>query len=164
MKGPVKAILLVLAVVVITGGAFWGGSAYQKAQGGTGLPASGDGQGLRGGPMANLTEEQQAEIENMTAEERQQWFQENMPAGGPQGSGQAGPMRGGTLEGEVLEIADDTLTVRLDSGSQTFYTDADTVIAYVKGAGDLTTGSTVMIMATPSGADGVTTASLVVVK
>lgn len=163
MKGPVKAIVLAFAVVVIVGGAFWGGLAYQKAKGGAdGFVVNGDGQGQRG-PMASLTEEEQAELESMTAEERQQWFQENMPTGGPQASGQGGPMRGGTLEGEVLEIAEDTLTVKLDSGSQTFYTDTDTVTAYVEGAGTLAVGSNVMIIGQPS-ADGVTTASLVVVK
>jgi hypothetical protein len=74
-----------------------------------------------------------------------------------------GPMRGGTLEGEVVEVAEGTLTIKIESGSQTFYTDEDTVLAYVEGAGELTTGATVMVIATPS-ADGVTSASLVVVK
>lgn len=160
MKGPIKAIVLIVAVLVIAGGAFFGGVAYQNAKGPAAFGA-GDGQGMRtGGPMANLTEEQQAEIENMTAEERQQWFQENMPAGG---QGQGGPMRGGTLDGTVLEIADDTITVKLESGSQTFYTDDDTVTAYVKDAAELAVGSEVTVISQPA-TDGVTTALLIVVK
>lgn len=83
--------------------------------------------------------------------------------GGPNGAG--GMVRGGNLEGEVLEVAEDTITVDLgDSGSQTFYITDDTVVAYVEGASPLATGSTVMVMAQPSAAEAVTNASLVVVK
>ncbi len=163
MKGPARAALVALAVVVLVGAAFWGGTAYEAARssnaagaftadGGRGFPA--------GGPIANLSAEEQAELQNMTAEERQQWFQEN---GGDRAAGMGGPLRGGNLEGEVIEVADDTITVSLDTGSQTFYLDDDTVVAYAVGAGALTAGSTVMVIAAPA-ADGVTAASLVVVK
>lgn len=167
MKGPVKAIVLGVAMLVLVGGAFWGGMWYQgsKTPAGPGGLAMGGTDGsngqFRGGPMADLTEEQQAEIEGMTEEERQQWFEENM--GAAPGEGAGGPMRGGTLEGEVVEVADGTITVKIGSGSQTFYTDEETVFAYAEGAGELAAGSTVMVIATPS-ADGVTAASLVVVK
>lgn len=151
MKGPVKAIVLAVAVIVLVGGAFFGGLAYEKATSSStasGMPGA-NGAMAQGGPMANLTEEQQAEIENMTEEERQQWFQENR--GTPPDGAQGGPARGGNLEGEVLEVADDSITISLDSGSQTIYLDEDTVIAYVKGAADLAVGSQVMVISTPVG-------------
>lgn len=160
MKGTAKAIVLLLAAVAIGGGAFWGGMLYQKGQQPEAF-ALGDGQGMRGGPFANLSEEQQAEIESMSDEERRAWMEEN--AGAP-GAGQGGPVRGGALEGEVIEIAGDTITVELAAGgSQTFYTDEDTVFAYAEGAAELTAGASVMVMATPS-ADAVTTATLIVVR
>lgn len=164
MKGPVKAVVLAAAVVVLVGGAFFGGLAFQKSRttaAGPGAQMAADGTMPQGGPMANLTEEEQAELDSMTEEERQQWMQENMGSrgGAPDGTGAA---RGGSLEGEVIEAADDSITVSLDSGSQTFYLDENTVVAYEKGAGDLAAGSNVMVIATPA-ADGVTTASLVVV-
>ncbi len=157
MKDPVKAIVLAIAVIVLVGGAFWGGTLYRSSQAPAGFAGEGEAQGMRGGFMANLTEEEQAELESMTAEERQAWLQENMGD-----VGQGGPMRGGNLEGEVIEVADDTITISLDSGSQTLYLDEDTVVAYAEGAGDLTAGSLVMVQAEPA-ADGVTTATLVVV-
>lgn len=164
MKGPMKTIVLAVAVLVLVGGAFWGGTAYQSARTPVGpdgaFAAAGDGTMPQGGPMADLTDEERQELENMSDAERQEWFQDNM---GDRGAGQGGPMRGGMLEGEVLEVAEGTLTIKVDSGSQTFYTDADTVFAYVEGAGELAAGSTVMVVATPA-ADGVTTASLVVVQ
>lgn len=159
MKGPAKAIVLALAILVLVGGAFWGGIAYQGAKSPVGFGAGTDAVGrMGGGPMANLTEEEQAELESMTAEERQAWLQENM---GDVGRG--GPARGGNLEGEVIEVADDTITISMGNGSQTIYIDENTVVAYAEGAGELATGVTVMVQADPT-TDGVTTATLVVVK
>ena len=163
MKGPVRAIIVVMAALVLVGGAFWGGTVYQNAQGPAGLAVAGTGQGLRGGPMADLTEEEQAELEGMTNEERQAFIQERVGVAGAPG-GMGGPARGGNLEGEVIEIAGDTITMSVgDSGSQTLYMDDDTVIAYVEGATTLGAGSQVIVIAQPT-ADGVTTASLVVVQ
>ncbi|MDO8846833.1 MAG: hypothetical protein Q7W51_00385 [Coriobacteriia bacterium] len=167
MKGPVKAIILAVAVLVLVGGAFWGGTLFQGSQTQTGFPAGGGAQGMRGGAMPGLTEEEQAEIEDMTDEERQAWLQENMGDGAALG----GPTRGGNLEGEVIEVAEDSITISLESGSQTVYTDENTVIAYVEGAGDLAAGSTVIVIAEPVGGptgdtstSSITTASLVVVE
>lgn len=160
MKGTAKTIVLLLAAVALGGAAFWGGTLYQKGQQPEPL-ALGDGQGMRGGPFANLSEEQQAEVEGMSDEERRAWMEENL---GAPGSGQVGPVRGGALEGRILELADDTITVELEAGgSQTFYTDEDTVLAYAEGAGELAAGASVMVIATPS-ADAVTTATLIVVR
>ena len=167
MKGPIKAIALAAAVLVLVGGAFWAGTAFQSAEAGSvtagpgrGQMLAADGTAVPGGPMADLSEEELAELQAMTDEERQAWMEENvgdMPAGG-----MGGPVRGGTLEGEVIEVADDTLTISLESGSQTVYVDDETVYAYVEGAGELAVGSQVMVIAEPS-ADGVTNATLVVV-
>jgi len=77
--------------------------------------------------------------------------------GGPGGA------RGGTLEGEVLDMSSDSLTVSIENGSQTVYLDEDTVIALVEGAPELTAGSNVIIIAEPA-ADGVSLAGVVVVK
>ncbi|MDZ4166508.1 MAG: DUF5666 domain-containing protein [Coriobacteriia bacterium] len=165
MKGPVKAIILAVAMFVLIGAAFWGGMWYQNSKAPTGpgglMMNSTDsgGRTFQGGPMAGLTEEEQAELESMSEGERQQWLQDQMPAG----AGQGGPVRGGNLEGEVVEVADDSITVKLDSGSQTFYTDEDTVVAYAEGAGALAPGSAVMVFA-GSSSDGVATATLLVVK
>ena len=117
--------------------------------------------------MADLTEEEQAALEEMTEEERQAWLEENMGDRAALG----GPTRGGNLEGEVIEVAEDSITISLESGSQTIYVDENTVIAYVEGAGDLAAGSTVMVIAEPVGGptsdastSDITTASLVVVE
>ena len=114
-----------------------------------------------GGPMMNLTDEERAQLQSMTDEERAEFMEEKFGEGGlPAG----GPMRGGTLEGEVLEVADDTITLALESGgSQTVYTDAETLVAYADGAGDLAAGAQVLVIAEPA-ADGVTNASVLVVK
>jgi hypothetical protein len=152
-----KVITLAVSVVVLVGGAFWGGLAYRSSKSPAGFAGTGDAQGIRGGPMADLTEDEQAELESMTAEERQAWMQENMGD-----VGQGGPARGGNLEGEVIEVAADTITISVGSGSQTIYIDENTVVAYVEGAGTLAAGSTVMVQADPT-TEGVTTATLVVV-
>jgi hypothetical protein len=166
MNGPAKAILLTLTVLVVGGAAFWGGVTYRSAQtpaganrGGLGVAA--DAVQGAGGPMANLSDEERAKLENMSEEERLEYLQENF--GSAAGSA-GGPMRGGTLEGEIIEVAADTITLSLENGgSQTVYTDKDTLIAYTEGAGALAAGADVVVIAEPT-ADGVTDASLVVVK
>lgn len=169
MKGPVKAIILGVAVLVLLAGAFWGGSVFGGSQSTVGFAAGGDAQGMRGGPFADLTEEEQAELDGMTAEERQAWMEENMGTA-PDGA-MSRPERGGTLEGEILEATTDSITLSLENGSQTIYLDESTVIAYVKGAGELAEGSQVMVIATPTGGaassgttSDIATASVVVVK
>ena len=169
MKNSVRTVLIVAGAVVLLSAAFYGGIAFQGAKGEpvTGaLAANGAGRGM-GGPMANLTEEEQAELEGMTDEERQAFLQEKfgdqMPSGtAPNAAGRG--MGGGLTEGEVIEVADGTITLKLASGSsQTVYTDSDTIIARADGASDLGVGSSVLVAATPE-ADGVTTASVIVVK
>jgi len=170
MNNSVKTVLIIVGAIVLLGASFYGGIAYQGAKGasGSGAVAAGrpDGAGT-GGPMANLTAEEQAALEGMTDEERQAFMQEKF---GDQMSGGAAPtgggrgMGGGLMEGDVIEIADDTVTLKLASGSsQTVYTDDDTVVAKAEGAADLAVGSSVLVAATPE-ADGVTMATLIVVK
>lgn len=169
MKNSVRTALLGAAVLVLVGGAFWGGTVFGGSASTTDFVAGGDAQGMRGGPFADLTDEESAALESMTDEERQAWMQENMgvrPAGA-----QGGPARGGTLEGEVIEATDKSLTISLESGSQTVYLDDATVVAYAEGAGDLSAGADVLVIAAPVGdltgestASGVVTASIVVVR
>jgi len=163
-----KKIAIIVAVVVFAAAAFGGGLLLGRGgptaalPGAPGALASGQTGGPgQGGPMADLTEEERAELESMTDEERQAFFQEKMGAAAP-GGGPGGPARGGQLEGEVVDLAPDSLTIKLESGSQNVYYDGDTVIAYEDGAGKLAAGSNVMVIAEPA-ADGVTNASAIVV-
>lgn len=163
MKGPVKAIILGATALILVAGAFWGGSVFGSSGSTPGIPADGAARGMRG-PLADLTEEEQAELEGMTAEERQAWMEENIGTA-PDGA-MGGPARGGTLEGEVIEVTTDSVTISLESGSQTVHLDDATVTAYAKGAGELTAGADVLVIAIPpdSSTTRVITASLVVVK
>ncbi|MRR12201.1 hypothetical protein EG835_06985 [bacterium] len=160
-----KKALVVLGTVVLLGAAFWGGSLYSSSgtQAGPGGFAAADGTRPAGGPMAALTEAEQAELEKMTAQERQEFFQEKMGDSAPAGA--PGGMRGGgAIEGEIIEIAGDTITLKTENGSsQRVYTDDDTVIGYAEGTTTMDIGSKVMVIAAPE-ADGVITASGILVK
>lgn len=165
------AIAAVVALALI-GAAFYGGTVYGKAGASTGpggLVSMADGSSPpngMGGPMANLTEEEQAQLESMTDEERREFLQQKMEDSGvemPAGGGMRGP-GGGVIEGTVLEVADDSVTIELaNGGSQTVYTDDDTIVAKTEGAGELTKDADVLVVATPE-ADGVTIATAIVVK
>lgn len=168
MKGPAQTTVLVLAVIALAGGAFWGGTAYQKSTQTTspGFVAgtTGEAVGARGGAMGQLSEEERAAFQSMSEAERQAFLEERFGGELPQGGGPGVMGRGGVLEGEVIEHDADTLTIALAAGgSQTVYTDGATLIATVEGAPGLTTGSSVLVISEPS-ADGVTTASVIVVK
>lgn len=165
MKYAVAAVVAVLLV----GGAFYGGTVYATAggqPGPAGAPAVNGAMGVGpGGPVADLTEEEQAELDGMTDEERRQFFQDKMaesgmPAGG---EGMRGP-GGGGIEGTVLEVVDGTVTIELAAGgSRTVYIDEDTIVAKADGASNVAEGSEVLVLATPE-ADGVTSATAIVVK
>ncbi|MBN2247993.1 MAG: hypothetical protein JW733_04775 [Coriobacteriia bacterium] len=162
MNRTAKIATLAAATLLLAGAAFWGGTVYQRSAaspGGAAGMVGADGTPAGRGPFADLSADEQAELEDMTDEERQAWLAQNMG----DRAGMGGPARGGTLEGEVLEVADDTITLSLETGSQTIYTDENTVVAYTEDAVGLTTGATIMVVSEPT-ADGVTTASLVVVK
>lgn len=155
-----RNIIIGVVVVLLVGAAFFGGTYFAKSSATGAAPG-----GVRGtgGPMGQLTEEQQAEIEGMTEEERMAYFQENMPSG--DASGTAGPRGagGGLVEGDVIEVATDTLTLKVGTNSQTVYIDEDTVIAYEDGAAKIAAGSKVLVFS-QSAADNVNTAQAIVVK
>ena len=163
-----KKIVLIVAIVVLVAGAFWGGTLYSSSTSPNTATGPGAGIGARGanGPMADLTEEERASMANMTEEERTAFLEEKgvdtstLPGGGMTG----GPARGGLLEGEVVELASDTITIALtQGGSQTIYYDDRTVMAYAEGATDIATGSHVLLFSEPE-TDGVTTAQAIIVQ
>lgn len=159
----IKKALVVVGILVLLAGTFWGGTLYSKSSspvGRGGFAADGT-MPAGGGPGGNLTEDEQAELEGMTASERQAFLQEKMGGAAPAGGMRAGA---GSLQGEVIEIADDTMTIETENGgSQTVYTDDETVIGYAQGVTALAAGSNVIVMAEPE-ADGVITASGILVK
>lgn len=161
-----KKIGIAVAAIVFAAAAFGGGMLLGRGGASGALPgapgamaAGPDGQR---GPMADLTEEEQAQLENMTDEERQAFFQEKMGGQVP-GGGAGGPGRGGLLEGELTEVASDTITVKLENGTQNVYYDAETTIGYEEGAGKLAAGVSVIVVSEPA-ADGVVNATAILVK
>lgn len=166
-----KNAIVIIGVIVLIGAAFWGGTVYAGSGDAAALPvaadgtrnAGGPGSGFGGGPMANLSEEERLAFQNMTDEERQAFMEEQgvdlgAAPGGMRGSG------GGLLEGEIIDIDTETLTLSLASGgSQTIYTDDSTIISYAQGAADIAAGSEVLIFAIAE-ADSIQTAQAIVVK
>lgn len=163
-----KNVIIAVAIVVLVGAAFWGGTVYANLGSDNSAPAGMQaGAGFPGGgPMANLTEEEQAQVEGMTDEERRAFFQEKMGDQAPTDAGGARMGRpGGMVEGEAIDLTDDSITVKItdSDSSQTYYITSDTVIASEEGATALASGSKVMVSAQPS-TDGVTDATVVVVR
>jgi len=158
-----RNIIIGVVVVLLIGAAFFGGTYFARSSAISGVPGAPSGLRGAGGPMGNMTAEQLAEIEGMTEEERMAYFQENMPSG--DASGPAGPRGagGGLVEGDVIEIATDTLTLKVGTNSQTVYIDGDTVIAYEDSAAKIAAGSKVLVFSLPT-ADNVNTAQAIVVK
>ncbi len=152
-------VLVTVASLLFAATGFAAGYFYQKSQ----VPGFGGGQAERAigaGPMAQLTDEERAQLESMSDEERQAFLQERMGGEAPGG----GPMRGGTLEGVVVDQDADAITIELASGgSQTVYLDDETILAFAEDTGDLAVGADVLLLAEPV-ADGVTTARVVVVR
>lgn len=151
-------VLVTVASLLFAATGFAAGSYYQKSQ----VPGFGGDQPVRamGGPMGQMSEEERAELESMSDEERQAFLQERMGGEAPGG----GPARGGTLEGAVVDQTADTITIELVSGgSQTVYLDDETILAFAEDAGGLAVGADVLLLAEPV-ADGVTTARVVVVR
>lgn len=126
--------------------------------------------------FAQLTDTERQQLQNMTAEERQQFLQQkgitlpqgadgsNFASGTPGARGGIG--RGATLmEGTVASVASDTITVALTAGgSVTVYVDGNTVKAAVSGAKpDIVQGAKVLVYAEPEAA-GVTAAKAIIVR
>lgn len=155
-----KKILVVVVGIAVAGAAFFGGTLFAKS----GTAGTSGRAGFAGGPMEQLSATERSRIQNMTDAERQAYFQEKAGSQAASGTvGTRGP-RGGLIEGDVLEVASDTVTVKLTGGgSQTVYTDANTVIGYAEGAGKIAVGSPVLVFSQPS-ADNVVTAQAILVK
>ncbi len=170
-----KVVIGIAAVVLVVAAFVAGGYVGPKFLPGASSSRSGFGPGGQGGPMANLSAEEQAKVQNMSDEERREYFQEQMGSqGGPSGAGQGaaggqqgGPgARGGAVEGEIISVATDQITIQpTTGGSQNVYVDANTVMAFAKGVAekDLAKGDKVVVIAQPE-ADGVMTATTIVVK
>lgn len=164
-----KTIGLVIGAVLIAGAAFAGGYFLSGTLGG-GAGAPG---GRGGGAFAQLSEDERAQMQNMTDEERQAFFEEKgieMPSGGPGQGGQGGPAgdtSGGTklLEGVIASADAEKLTVTLAAGgSGSAYIDETTVIASVGGASaTVEKGANVMVVTVPEAA-GVDAAKAVILK
>lgn len=167
-----KNAAIIVGVIVLIGAAFWGGTVYAGSADTATLPAQaedrgrsagGPGSGPGGGLMASLSEEERLAFQNMTDEERQAFLKEQ----GVDASAAPGGMRGGgggLLEGEIIDIDAETLTLSLASGgSQTIYTDEATIISYAPGATDIAVGSEILVFALAE-ADSIQTAQAIVVK
>lgn len=164
-----KAVTMAVGGVLIAAAAFGGGYFLSRGAAPAGAPDR--------GAFAQLTEDERAKLQTMSADEREAFFEEkgiDMPAGAPMGGpgagGAGGGMMGGrggqqVLEGTVEDYSDGKITLTLaEGGSAKVYVDTDTVLAAVQGKQPkVATGATLMVVATPE-ADGVTAASAIVVK
>lgn len=155
-----------LIVVSLVVGAFLGPripfTAKLTGGGRPGFGANGSDAGGPGGSMGGMSEEQRKEFENMTDEERQEFMKEQGgPDGGPQGGGGAQ-----MIEGEIVETATDSITLKTSNGgSRTVYFDDDTTIGFSAGAqkDSLAQGDSIIAVAQAGNSD-VTTAQVIVVK
>ncbi|HET6351031.1 MAG TPA: hypothetical protein VFG89_02725 [Coriobacteriia bacterium] len=161
-----KVVLIVVAVVLVVAAFVAGGYIGPKFLPGASTSARSGFPGGAGGPMGNLTAEEQAKVQNMSDSERRAYFQQRMGASGGTNA-QGGPGRmGGGIEGEVLTVASDQITIKTTAGgSQNIYIDAKTVYAYAKGVAehDLAKGDKVVVIAQPE-TDGVMSATTIVIK
>ena len=164
-----KNAVIAVVVMAFIGTAFWAGMVYADAgsvkSDVSGLAASGGGQVRLGAAGGMVTEEERAELAEMSDEERQAFMEERFAEGGmtPPSGGMRGA-RGGLLEGEVIDTDAETITISIaEGGSQTVYMEEDTVIAFAVEGGELVAGAQVMLFSEPA-ADGVTMAQAVIVK
>lgn len=164
MKSKVVLVVIVVVLVVaaFAGGALVGPRLLPGALGGRVIAA---GPGGAVGPFGQLSDAERTQLQNMSDTERQQYMQDKFGSQAPNGRGR-GLGGAALIEGEILDVATDSISVKTSNGgSQTIYTDSDTVIGYVKGseAADLAKGMTVVV-ATEREADGVSSAKFVLVK
>jgi len=168
-KGTIIGGAIAIAVVALVAGAFLGPRIPFVASltgGGTQQLAGPRG---AGGPMAQLTEQERQQLQNMSESERQAFFQEKMGGSAPtDASGMPGGPGGRTMsvDGEITEVATDSVIIKTtDGGSRTVYTDGETTIGYAQGVEQkpLAAGDKVIVVATPE-ADNVITATAVLVK
>lgn len=119
--------IFIAAIIIVGGGAFYGGTKYAESKSPAGL------QGM-GGNFTNLSpEERQARMEQFGAN-------------GPRGN-----RSGGFVSGEILSKDDKSITVKLpDGGSKiVFFSGSTKISKSVEGtAGDLTVGQDVVVSGT----------------
>lgn len=122
-----KVLPIIIALIVVGGGAFYGGMKYAESKSSTGNPAS---------SFRNL--------QNLSSEERQKQIDQ-------MGGGRIGTNRqlgGGVVNGEIISKDDQSITVKLsDGGSKiVFYSDSAEISKFAAGSSsDLEIGKTVMI-------------------
>jgi len=174
-----KKVVIVVAVIAAMGVGFLGGM-YVKgatsedvvplAEGGMPGGSSGGPGGMQGRDLfGDMTEQERTEFEAMSPEERQAFMQERfgdeMPGRGGQG-GPGGPGgRGGLIDGEIVEVADDSLTIALaDGGSNVVGIDGETLVASVQGSDPaLAAGASVLVFSEME-AQGVVSARAIIVR
>lgn len=153
-----KKIVIVVAAIALLGAAFFGGTVFA----GSSTPTQAAG-GRAGGPMGQRSAADQANIQNMSESERQAYLQQQSGSQGASGTVGARGSRGGLVEGEVVDVAADSLTIKVGTSSQTIYIDDTTVIGYAEGAAKMAAGSSILVFSQPS-ADNVVTAQAILVK
>jgi hypothetical protein len=147
-----KILPIIIAVVVIGGGAFYGGMKYGQSN-----PSTNSGQNAGTG-FANLSaEERQARIQQMGG----------IAANGGQKRMQTG---GGFVNGEIIAKDDKSITVKLPDGSLPagqagskiiFYSDSTEIGKFVSGIiGDLEIGKTISVNGTTNSDGSITAQSI----
>jgi len=121
-----KLLPIIIAIIIVGGGAFYGGMKYQESK----TPTAADFQNLR----------------NLSPQQRQQMFGQS----GANASGTLAGRRGGAngAAGEIISKDDKSITVKLqDGGSKIiFYSNSTEVGKFVSGTpNDLEVGKTVIV-------------------
>ncbi len=127
-KMPInKVVPIIIALIVVGGGAFYGGMKYAESKSSADNPAS------------NFRD-----LQNLSPEERQKQIEQ-------MGGGRTGAIRqlgGGVASGEIISKDDQSITVKLrDGGSKiVFYSDSTPIQKFIDGSsGDLEVGKTIII-------------------
>ncbi len=140
-----KNIITTIALVmVIGGGAFYGGMQYGKSS-----------------SSASLGQSTAAGFANLTPEQRQQRFQQMGASGGTQTINRQGG--GNFATGEIISKDDKSITVKLPDGSSkiVFYSGSTEVRESVSGtSNDLGTGKTVSVNGTANSDGSITAQSI----
>ncbi|MFA5845170.1 MAG: hypothetical protein WC971_10125 [Coriobacteriia bacterium] len=161
-----KTIAIVVADVLLAAAALGGGFFL-----GRGTAAAGANGGR--GAFAQLSAADRQRMTTMSDAERQAFFKERgidmpanggFPGGGAGGAGTMGRRGGGAIEGTVISLADDSITVKLAAGgSQKLVIDDKTVRATADGVTTkLAEGASVLVVSVPE-ADGVAGARAIIV-
>lgn len=128
--------IIILAIIVVGGGAFYGGMKYGQSK----AP-----QGFTQGDFQNLR--------NLSPEERQQRLQELGANTGGSRNRTGGQQGGGFASGEIIAKDDKSVTIKLrDGGSKiVFYSDTTEIGKIVNGAAaDLEIGKTITVNGSPN--------------